>query len=295
MRELRRVKGLAWHDTSSAAEADAVIASLPEDLDLLAVNGGDGTLQHALTTLLQRRDAPLPRIAMLPGGSTNMSAFDISGRRSWRESAAHLLAVLKHEPSEWPCTGRHVIEVHRPGEELSAYGMFFGTGVVVRGIEYCHEWIYRLGIRNEWAPGLALLRAVWGIARREAAFTEGVHVALARPGHDAQELCAKFLIVSSLGRMFLGLRPFWDQEGEPLHFTLVRQGAEAFLRTLPSLLRGRRTPGMTSANGYWSGSLNALGLSLDGPYTIDGEIFAAPETGALEIKATPPIQFVKLF
>ena len=292
--ELQQADNVQWHSTSSAAEADAVIANLPEDVELLALDGGDGTVQRALTALLHGREAPIPKIAILPGGSTNMSARDISGRLSWRESAAHLLTLSKCDASEWPCAERPVIRVRSPDAERPICGMAFGAGVIVAGIEYCHDWVYRLGIRDEWAPGLALLRALWGMAMREAAFSEGVAMTVAPDDEGQFELAAKLLIVSALEQLFLGLSPFWGRGDGALRFTLVRQDADRFLRNLPGFLRGRGTPRMTPARGYWSARLNRLRLTLHGPYTIDGEIFPAPEGGELQLEATAPVQFVKL-
>ncbi|MEE9255043.1 MAG: diacylglycerol kinase family protein [Pseudomonadales bacterium] len=294
LRDLQRAANVEWHSTDSAAEADALIANLPEDVELLVLDGGDGTVQRALTALLHERESPVPKIAILPSGSTNMSAFDISGRRSWHESAAELLRLTKRDASEWPRAARPVIRLRSPGAERPICGMFFGTGVIVQGIEYCHDWIYRLGIRREWAPGFALLRAVWGVARREAAFSAGVSLTIAVEDEPEFELCATLLMVSALDRLFLGLTPFWGTGDGALHFTLVRQGAKAFLRSLPNILRGRETPRTTPAGGYWSENLNRVRLTLGGPYTIDGEIFPAPEGGALQLEATPPVEFVRL-
>ncbi len=105
-RELERAGTVSWLTTSSPEEANTEIARVANDVDLLVLDGGDGTVQRALSVLFQMPEARTPRIAILPGGSTNMTACDISGRRSWRESAAHLVRLVKRDPTEWPRTPR---------------------------------------------------------------------------------------------------------------------------------------------------------------------------------------------
>ena len=60
---LREHPEVVHEETESAAKLPAAVARLARrDLDVLVVNGGDGTLQHALTELLVRQPfSRLPR------------------------------------------------------------------------------------------------------------------------------------------------------------------------------------------------------------------------------------------
>lgn len=293
-RELERASNVQWFTTSSPEDADARIASVADDVDLLVLDGGDGTVQRALSALFQAREARSPSIAILPGGSTNMTAYDISGPSSWRKSAAQLLRLVNRDPTEWPRTPRPVIRLQSAGDGSPVYGMCFGAGAVISGIEYCHDWIYRLGIRGEWAPGLALARTVWGLATHEKAFSTPVDLTVALENEATLVMPAKLMLVSAIKRMFLGFTPFWGSGEGALRCTIVRHGADAFVRTLPSFLRGRPSPRMTLDGGYWSEKLNSVRVSMRAPYAVDGEIFPAPASGTLELRATAPIEFVKL-
>ena len=69
------------------------------EYDLLIVEGGDGTLQRVMTELLVKSPAAaLPKVAVLPGGSTNMAAADINQHRSFRQCAARLNSILEGAP-----------------------------------------------------------------------------------------------------------------------------------------------------------------------------------------------------
>lgn len=293
-RALASADNVRWITTESPEDADLQVSSLAADVDLLVLDGGDGTVQRALSTLLRCRETPGPKLAILPGGSTNMTAYDISGARSWRESASHLLRLIDRPPDEWPCAPRPVIRLQRFADEPPIYGMCFGAGAVIRGIEFCQERIFRLGIRGEIASGLALGRALWGILRHEQAFDTPISVAMTIDDEAHMELSANLVVVSALDRLFLGFTPFWGSGDGALHFTALRKGADAFARTLPRLLRGNPSRSMTPEAGYSSGKLNRLRVTMDGPYVIDGEIFPAPEGAALTLDATPRWDFVKL-
>jgi diacylglycerol kinase (ATP) len=276
------------------ASVDAVGPALAELLDtgvdLLAINGGDGTIHLALCALLaEPRERPLPKLALLPGGTTNMSARDINGVALPLRKA--LAALLSAAAAGAATTPRYVLRVSAAGE-VPQFGLCFGIGAIVRGIEYCHERIFRLGMREEWATGVALLRAGWGIARREAVFAEGVPLAVTIDGetHDTR---AAFLLVSALAQLLLGIHPFWGDGCAPLRVTLVREHAERFLRSFPDLLRGRAEPHLREDGGYLSRRGTAIEIVGDCPYTIDGEIYHAA-SGRIRVDAFGPLQIVPL-
>src|SRR5690606_9145379 len=155
---------------------------------------------------------------------------------------------------------------------------FFGMGTIVRGIEYFHARIRDSGGAHELGAGVALARAVWGIARREPPFAEPlmVDVEAVPAGDDGAfrlpaAVPAHLVLATTLARLFLGIRPYWGNGGDaPLRCTLVEAGASGFVTRLPRLLRGRPDPQMTPANGYHSARLAALSLRFDGSFTIDG-------------------------
>ena len=171
-------------------------------------------------------------------------------------------------------------------------GLCLGMGAVVRGIEYCHERIYSLGFRDEWAAGAAVVRAGWGIARREAVFAEGVPLEVDIDGerHSAR---ASIFLVTALSELILGIRPFWGEGTSPLRITLVREHAARFLRSFPDLLRGRALPHLTEAAGYLSRRGSCVTIRGEGPYTIDGEIYHAP-SGEIRVEAFGPVPIISL-
>lgn len=300
-RALPETAALAHRVTGDVAEATALVIATPWDAgDTLVVNGGDGTAQRMLTALLgscppERR----PRIALLPGGTTNMTAFDLNHHRSYRRCLATLQQALG---GQTPATcDRPLLHISLP--EGEQYGFFFGAGTIVQGIEYFHRRIHPGGGRNELGAGLALLRTAWGIARRQPPFAEPLRLYL--PAASLEEaadhpaaahwhpLSARLCLVTSLYRLFLGIRPYWNQAGAPLRATLVEADAAGFLRSLPRLLRGRPGPALTPTRGYHSTGLNALDLRFVGPLTLDGELFSS-DGDTIRIRTSEPLRFLML-
>ncbi len=181
--------------------------------------------------------------------------------------------------------------MHAVGAEPQL-GLCLGMGAVVRGIEYCHERIYSLGLRDEWAAGVAMLRAGWGIARRESVFADGVPIDVDIDGerHNAR---ASIFLVSALSELLLGIRPFWGDGAAPLRITLVREHARDSCAVFPICCAAARDPHLTEEGGYFSRRGTVVDIRGEGPYQIDGEIYHA-QTGEIRVDAFGPVTVIPL-
>ena len=276
--------------TGEPGQLGATLRQLcPSAADLLVINGGDGTVQATLTELAAL--LPLsgwPTLAVLPGGTTNQSAFDISGRVSYGRALAALTRAVG-SPGGGFVRRRHVLRVQTFGAP-TRFGFAFGAGAVVNGVQYCRDELLRRGARDEWASGLTLLRGGIGIARRDPRFAgnTGARIDFG-DGHlnDAWLL----LLATTLDRLIMGIRPYWGDRQAPLHFTWIRADARNFLGRLPRILRGGA--GLSAAEGYASRDVCEVTLDLGGQYTIDGEIFPVPQA-SLTLAAVGPVPFLVL-
>ncbi|MEO0972571.1 MAG: diacylglycerol kinase family protein [Pseudomonadota bacterium] len=297
--------GVRFALTHSVADmAEHVSKFAPTGDDLVAVSGGDGSLQ-ALLTLLARHDAThAPRLAVLPGGSTNMSARDINRHHRWEQTAA-TLAHLAEAPQEAVPVPRPVMRVHDPAGMQA--GFFFGAGAVVEGIDYCNRQLWDQGAaRREATAGLAMARTILGVLRGEAPFDQplAVHITLHHQGSPvpleiAPNGGATVLAASTLHRLLVGVRPYWGAEPGAVRFSLVERSAP-LLRHLPGLLGLPVVPRPSPRRGFHSHNADRLSLHLTAPadgrpatYAVDGEVFAAPTT-SFEVDGNWSPKFVPL-
>ena len=270
-------------------DLDQMRACVPEldasNCDVLAINGGDGTVHLTLTAMIGLGITP-PVLALLPGGTTNMTAHDINGRRMRFDAA--LNRFLDAAAAGTPPAPKPVVQV-RDNDRIQL-GFAFGMGAIIRGIQYCHEQVYSAGIGDEWASGVAVARAAWGIVRRDPVFADGVPLSLDVDGRRSTSLASIFL-VSTLARLLMGIHPFWGTGRGALSTTLVEENARHFLRAFPALLRGRPNSHLTEAGGYTSWQADRVEVAGRGQYTIDGEIY---ETNGLTVTANHDHHFLQL-
>lgn len=285
--------------TESSAEVSAGLAELAtRPVDILAISGGDGTVSRVLTHLIDEAPfAKMPLIAILPGGTANMTAGDIGLRGSVRATLQRLVDWQRDQSRASQVVCRSVLRV-QPGEGLTPhYGFFFGAGAVVQGIEYTNENIHSRGLKNELSLGLGLVRSMWGIARQDSRFVQATRIGI---GIDnkmiAEATDITLLVVSTLERLFLNIHPFWGEaNGKSLHATIVNSPAKRLIRNMPALLRGKPNRHLSPHSGYRSYNLETISLSFDGPFTMDGEIMHARiESGPVTVSNGGELSFLRL-
>lgn len=276
-----------------ASEPEAIAAALDRLLaerpGLLAIAGGDGTVQAALTHLFTaHQGVTWPLLTVIPAGTTNMTALDLGLRGSPRRVLRRLSRGLGQSAPE--PVRRRVLRIARPGHP-DLYGMFFGAGAIAGGVRYFHERIGRLGMTGELAGGTAMLRLLASVllARRHPALAP-VNLSLTEPGDQRRSGAYLLVLASALDRLLLGLRPYWGTESGPVHVTLVEEAPPRFLRSLLPVLfgRGRRL----ATDGYASFNTGLLEMRMHGDFIIDGELYRAASTdGPLTISAAGPVSF----
>ena len=112
---LRRHPDVLHVETNSADVVPEALADLArQEFDLLVVNGGDGTLQCALTEILENRafDGRIPMIAPLRGGRTNMSAGDLGSDKDPVRGFAALLDDIERGNLSQRISPRPILRVH---------------------------------------------------------------------------------------------------------------------------------------------------------------------------------------
>jgi diacylglycerol kinase (ATP) len=272
---------------------DAVATLARRDIDVLAVCGGDGTLQQVLTqTLSTHVFARLPFIAPLKGGRTNTGALDIGSQSAPVNALSTLLKAAREGGLEQRIVERPVLCIDLGPDESVQYGFFFGLGVIHRATDLKHRIL-----PEQYFQGALTSGAIIGLVAMRALFGSSSGV-LTRDHMDIQldsqqvESQSFLLVFATTLNSVMNLRPFWGQEEASIHFTAVAEGAERLLLAPIRIVQGRPPRPDKPAEGYLSRNVSQLDVQLDCGLFIDGELFAPKPGRVVRIEADQRLRFV---
>ena len=301
-RLLRFLKGhpdvVSVETDSALAVPDALSVLARHEVDVLAINGGDGTIQHALTEILGHRafEDRVPLIAPLRGGRTNMTALDLGARRDPVKGMADLIAAAREGTLAERIEERPVLRVQYGANREFLYGMFFGGGMIYKAIELNHR-LFKQNSRSQGVFGATLLTA--GLVGR--ACVGGTGTGILEPNKvqillDGDPVAGgEYLMVisTSLDRLFAGMRPFWGTGMGGVRFTAISSEVKNVLGAFSGIMRGRPRAFVTEENGYLSRNVKCAEMRFDCGFTVDGELVMPDPGCVVTLTADDSVQFVR--
>lgn len=293
---LARRAGVVHHVLEEFADLPAVLREFAQaQVGLVAINGGDGTVQATLSELLREPvRGPLPLLGVLAGGTTNAIANDVGGRGRRAAVLARLIEQGRGGVDPTLVTARHVIALRRAPGERVRYGMLFGSAGISRGIALRRALIPQIwvpdalanaavvaGLALGWSLGLAFARRVF----------EGEPVGVGFDGEQPVPGHHVIVLVTTLQRLVLGMRPFWGTGPGGLQYTSIAYPPRALLGNLRRLLYGDRQRRLPA--GYLSRKADAISLRLSCPFVLDGEFYEPAPGQPVELRAGPRVGFLR--
>ncbi|TFH21838.1 MAG: hypothetical protein E4H03_09725 [Myxococcales bacterium] len=292
------------YSTSGLQEALDELAR--REVGLLVVNGGDGSLQRALTEVLRsgafRRP---PVLAPLRCGRTNTSATSIGSNRDPVVAAAAVMAAAREGSRRAIGSGvtdmlshrvvdHAVLRVELSDDASPHYGMVLGPGVIHRGTELTHNAFPTAGTQGvlgaSLVTGSLILRALFGgssgmLAPDPATLTlDGIRHA---PGEYL------VMMASTLDRMFLKIRPYWDRRPGAIHFTALTRASVRNPGDIVRVLVGREPSEAALAAGALSRNVESAELEMDCGMMLDGEILDPKPGRRVRINADRTVRFLR--
>lgn len=267
-----------------------------EGIDLLAINGGDGTVSTVLTRLFEARPfADLPALALLSGGTTNMNAADVGLRGKPERALERLMRRVAEEGLEPLTVDRSVLRVRYGERKLPVHGMFFGTAAICRAIVLCRRMIRQMKVQPTWAMvatlGAGLLRPVFGRGAEDPLY-RGVDMTVRIGAAEGRRETQLLSFVTTLDRMILGSRPFWGREAGALHYTGIAFPPDRLWRSAYRVLWGDGDRRLSPEH-YVSRNADRICFEMNCSFTVDGELFR-PEPGhPVEVTAGEPVRFLR--
>lgn len=254
----------------TAAALDEFVRS---GIDLVAINGGDGTIQTVLTALFHLKPyKQLPLLTILRAGTDSAIARDIGIQGSRDRGLRKLINWIRHPDGKGTIFERPIMRVQSSSLPQSLYGMIFGAAAIYQGILYCRRNIHPLGVHGALAPSLTAVRFLLDVIRKNPQY------ATAAPSTIELDQIAPIrgdflmVLVSTIERLFLGLRPYWGTEAGSLHFAAISDRPQHLMRVLTSMALGQGCRLRTPQNGYFSHNANEARLKLSSGFMLDGEL-----------------------
>lgn len=262
-----------------------------QGIDLLVIDGGDGTVRDVLTEGREIFGANWPVVLVLPSGKTNALALDLGVPKKLKLRAA--LAAIDGAR----IVRRKPILVERQDDRgKPVLGFLFGAGVFNATID-AGQVAHRLGAFQSAAVGLtavaSIFQALFGIGENQwrrlvpmRLRLDGEKNDMPRSSHGRKGM-GYALGISTLQRFPLGMRPFGKVAGE-LRFIVWDAPLRRIIALVPVVLMGW-DPAFLRRLGLLRGSADELRLTLETSFILDGEAFPP---GELRISPGHEVQFL---
>jgi Diacylglycerol kinase catalytic domain len=266
---------------------------------VLVINGGDGTVQAALTEIYNGghfADCPPPPVAVLPSGKTNLIALDLGASGDPIAALERLIAIAQGDIAPY-VVERELIAL-RGGENADrpVIGMFLGGAGLADTMLYCRNKTYPLGLPNGLAhvlTALALLAKLF--LRVKASFLppdpRPLDVSLLETG---SMISGRFslLAVTTLEKLLLSGELGGKRQGV-LKLLAVEEQPMSLIRGFAASLAGKL--GRSKVRGVHFEEANEITIEGESSNLIlDGETFLAERGRPINLRPALPLSFVKL-
>ena len=264
---------------------------------VLAINGGDGTVQAALTELHNggHFGACAPPVAVLPSGKTNLIALDLGAQGDPVEALKRLIDIASADLAPH-LVARELISLSGGERGITpVIGMFLGGAGLADVMLYCRERIYPLGLPNSVSHFITAIAVVLRqVFRLRASFLPPepapLSVSVRREGAITGRFA--FLFVTTLEKLLLSGEVGSHGRG-PLKFVAVEQKPVSMVRAFAASLAGRL--GRTKLAGVHVEEADEIAIEGDlSQVILDGETFRAGVGNPILLKPAQPLSFVRI-
>ncbi len=283
-----------------SALPDALAKFAEAGIDLLVINGGDGTVRDVLTCGQAIFGDDWPAIAVLPKGKTNALTVDLGVPADWSlQDAIDAFdtgaRIIRRPIAVRDLADRPEDNTSRP-EGKDVLGFILGAGAFTAATQDGQS-AHRLGAFNSVVVGVT---GVWGLMqalfasrnnpwRRGSRMAIGLgaqHTPMVHSGRGDPDY-RQLLFTTTLERLPAGLKPF-GRLRTGLRVLAVDQISRRTTVIVPFVATGRMQDGLRE-RGIHQVSVPEFSLQIDDQFIFDGEAFPP---GHYRIAQGPALEFV---
>ena len=281
---------------SQIGEAMKVIARVRPKV--LAINGGDGTVQAALTELHNggHFEGEPPPVAVLPSGKNNLIAIDLGARGDPIATLEKLIELARSDLKPHTVDRELIALRHGDDDQKPVIGMFLGGAGLAETMLYCRDKIYPLGLPNGVAHVLTAIAAIAKLLlgiRADFLPPDSKPLSVSMTENDSR-LSGRFslLAVTTLDKLLLSTDLGARREGT-LKLLAIEHAPMSLLRGFFASIGGKlgRSP-VRGVHFEQAGEINIEGDSSE--LILDGEIFRAEPGRPINLRTAQPLSFVRL-
>ena len=263
---------------------------------ILIINGGDGTVQAALTEIHNggHFGTEPPPVAVLPNGKTNLIALDL-GAQGDPIVALERLVLLAQSDLSPHIVARELIALRCDPLSRPVIGMFLGGAGLADTMIYCRDKIYPLGLPNGVSHLLTavalVVRMVLGLQTRFLPPTPSpLQVSVRREGPITGRFA--LLAVTTLEKMLLSSE-LRGTGGGPLKLLAIEERPASLFRAILASIAGKL--GRSRLRGVHFEEADEISIEGEGSSLIlDGEMFRTKIGQPIVLKPAQPLSFVRL-
>lgn len=261
------------------------------NVDLIFIEGGDGTIQGVITEIIKQETAfgDMPELVLLAGGMTNLIAMQIGLKKP---SLAKITDMIT-EPQGAKSVAVPLVRVDYAKSKNRYYGFLLSTGAIATATRYTAEKVHTAGINGSAAVRTTLRRALFGGAETRAMILKTSPLGLEIDGGKIQGDHILSL-TSTLPKSMLGFNLFWAPPKGPLKTSYVKAGAPNKIRNLARLINKRQSAKATEKldrDGFHSWACDKFTMFHNGPIVLDGEFLPLTDK-AVKISVSQPLLFL---
>lgn len=272
---------------------------LSEGVDLLCIDGGDGTIQKIFTEWITQNGlkAELPKLALLRGGTGNVTAIDLGIKGhplSIAQRVKEYLVKSDYEGQGLNFISRHLLQIESSFLERTEYGFIVANGIIMRAVQK----YYARSNPSLFDAFMVIIKIIIiSLVKNRSShmFLRRMTAGLTIDGVEHSSGQFTCMLATSLNSFFFTIKPF---DRDPFHeegfnFAALSLPMQQAIKYIYAIFRGQHSTSLLPHD-YFNDRVNKISFRSSEGIIIDGELFPCDTLNTTNVTLGPIVKFLKL-